>query len=119
MSSLLCIRINYTPCRGRVLAYLLFGSSSHFLATSLTNTEPEDLRRRAGWDGASGTSRHKLLDALHGIFLATVCWMTYVHTIDYLPPSAKIPERPFSDLHHQVQEPQRQRCAHNPPDAEL
>ena len=29
-------------------------------------TEPEDLRRRAGWDGASGTSRRQLLEILHG-----------------------------------------------------
>ena len=28
--------------------------------------DPGDLRRRAGWDGASGTSRRQLLDALHG-----------------------------------------------------
>jgi hypothetical protein len=28
--------------------------------------DPGDLRRRAGWDGASGTSRRQLLDALQG-----------------------------------------------------
>ncbi|KAF8831105.1 hypothetical protein HHX47_DHR1000262 [Lentinula edodes] len=37
----------------------------HVLSSLMMCTEPEDVRQRAGWDGASGQSRHQLLLDLH------------------------------------------------------
>lgn len=80
-------------------------------------TEPEDLRRRAGWDGASGISRHQLLDALHGkSVVVSARQTTYVHCTDYIPSAIMIPQRRFAALLQQAQDLQRQRCKyHNPP----
>ncbi|KAJ3502077.1 hypothetical protein NLJ89_g9048 [Agrocybe chaxingu] len=49
----------------------------HTLSSLIMCSEPEDLRRRAGWDGASGSSRRQLLDTLH----------------DYIPSAVMIPQR--------------------------
>jgi hypothetical protein len=80
-------------------------------------TEPEDLRRRAGWDGASGTSRHQLLDALHGkLFVVDGRLVTYIKRTEYISSAIMIPQRRFAALLHQAQDLQRQRCTyHNPP----
>ena len=69
------------------LCSLLHSLICFWLPSLIMCTEPEDLRRRAGWDGASGTSRHQLLDALHGkILVLSSGSMTYnsnyrVHSI--------------------------------------
>lgn len=80
-------------------------------------TEPEDLRRRAGWDGASGTSRHQLLVDLHGkLVVISVRQITYIQCTDYIPSAIMIPQRRFAALIQQAQDLQRQRCRyHNPP----
>ncbi|CAA7271486.1 unnamed protein product [Cyclocybe aegerita] len=71
----------------------------HTLSSLIMCSEPEDLRRRAGWDGASGSSRRQLLDTLH----------------DYIPSAVMIPQRRFAALLHQARAYQRQRCIyHNP-----
>ncbi|KAJ7286113.1 WD40 repeat-like protein [Mycena rebaudengoi] len=60
----------------------------------------DDLRQRAGWDGAAGDSRRILLDNLHR----------------YIPPSIMIPSRRFATLLHQANAYQRQQCVyHNVP----
>ncbi|KAJ7744979.1 WD40-repeat-containing domain protein [Mycena maculata] len=72
----------------------------HILSSLMMCSEPEDLRQRAGWDGAAGNSRRILLDNLHR----------------YIPPSVMIPPRRFSTLLHQANAYQRQQCVyHNIP----
>ncbi|KAK7037966.1 WD-domain-containing protein, partial [Favolaschia claudopus] len=72
----------------------------HMLSSLMMCSEPEDLRRRAGWDGAAGNSRRILLDQLHR----------------YIPPSIMVPPRRFSTLLHQAHSYQRQQCVyHNIP----
>ncbi|KAK7054652.1 hypothetical protein VNI00_003115 [Paramarasmius palmivorus] len=63
-------------------------------------SDPEDVRQRAGWDGASGTSRRELLSELHR----------------YIPPSVMIPQRRFLTLLQQAHSYQLQQCIyHNEP----
>ncbi|KAJ6525716.1 WD40-repeat-containing domain protein [Mycena capillaripes] len=72
----------------------------HMLSSLMMCSEPEDLRRRAEWDGAAGNSRRILLENLHR----------------YIPPSIMIPPRRFSTLLHQANAYQRQQCVyHNLP----
>ncbi|KAJ7709607.1 WD40 repeat-like protein [Mycena rosella] len=72
----------------------------HALSSLMMCSEPEDLRQRAGWDGAAGHSRRILLDNLHR----------------YIPPSIMVPPRRFSTLLHQANAYQRQQCVyHNIP----
>ncbi|KAJ7087763.1 WD40 repeat-like protein [Mycena epipterygia] len=72
----------------------------HILSSLMMCSEPEDLRQRAGWDGAAGNSRRILLDNLHR----------------YIPPSIMVPPRRFSTLLHQANAYQRQQCVyHNIP----
>ncbi|KAF5373710.1 hypothetical protein D9758_000745 [Tetrapyrgos nigripes] len=72
----------------------------HTLSSLIMCTNPDDLRQRARWDGAVGTSRRQLLDDLH----------------HYIPPSVMIPNRRFSTLIQQAHVHQLQRCIyHNIP----
>ncbi|KAJ6597194.1 WD40 repeat-like protein [Mycena vulgaris] len=72
----------------------------HILSSLMMCSEPEDLRQRAGWDGAAGNSRRILLDNLHR----------------YIPPSIMVPPRRFSTLLYQANAYQRQQCVyHNLP----
>lgn len=72
----------------------------HVLSSLMMCSDPEDLRRRASWDGASGTSRRQLLDDLQ----------------HYIPSSIMIPQRRFSTLLTQSREYQRHHCLyHNSP----
>lgn len=72
----------------------------HVLSSLMMCSGPEDLRRRASWDGASGTSRRQLLDDLQ----------------HYIPSSIMIPQRRFSTLLTQSRLYQRHRCIyHNSP----
>ncbi|KAJ7085797.1 WD40 repeat-like protein [Mycena belliarum] len=72
----------------------------HRLSSLMMCSEPEDLRRRAEWDGAAGQSRRILLNDLHR----------------YIPPSIMLPPRRFSTLLHQANAYQRQQCVyHNIP----
>ncbi|KAF8891225.1 WD40 repeat-like protein [Infundibulicybe gibba] len=72
----------------------------HTLSSFIMCSEPDDLRRRAGWDGASGNSRQRLLTNLHR----------------FIPSTIMIPQRRFSTLLHQARSYQRQRCVyHNSP----
>ncbi|KAG2147191.1 WD40 repeat-like protein [Suillus cothurnatus] len=72
----------------------------HVLSSLMMCSDPQDLRRRASWDGASGISRRQLLDDLQ----------------HYIPSSTMIPQRRFSTLLAQSREYQRYRCLyHNSP----
>ncbi|KAG2077940.1 WD40 repeat-like protein [Suillus decipiens] len=72
----------------------------HALSSLMMCSDPQDLRRRASWDGASGTSRRQLLDDLQ----------------HYTPSSTMIPQRSCSTLLAQSREYQRYRCLyHNSP----
>ncbi|KAJ3559320.1 hypothetical protein NP233_g11293 [Leucocoprinus birnbaumii] len=63
-------------------------------------SDPEDLRQRTGWDGASGSSRAQLLADLQF----------------YIPPSVMIPQRRLATLLHQAREYQHSQCVyHNSP----
>ncbi|KAG6889821.1 hypothetical protein C0995_014298 [Termitomyces sp. Mi166 len=71
-------------------------STSSFLMCS----EPEDLRQRAGWDGAAGSSRRQLLNNLQR----------------YIPSSIMIPQRRIATLLGQAHAHQQQHCLyHNTP----
>ena len=72
-------QINYIHSQGVQLfaSFYLFSHNWHAGINSLIMcADPGDLRRRAGWDGASGTSRRQLLDALHGRFGHAHVWGT-------------------------------------------
>ncbi|KAJ3812428.1 WD40 repeat-like protein [Lentinula aff. lateritia] len=72
----------------------------HVLSSLMMCTEPEDVRQRAGWDGASGQSRQQLLLDLHR----------------FIPPSIMIPQRRFLTLLQQAHQDQLRRCIyHNTP----
>ncbi|KAF8844876.1 WD40 repeat-like protein [Paxillus ammoniavirescens] len=72
----------------------------HALSSLIMCSDPDDLRRRASWDGASGTSRQALLSDLQ----------------DFIPSTTMIPSRRFATLLTQSRHYQRQRCLyHNTP----
>ncbi|CAK5265107.1 unnamed protein product [Mycena citricolor] len=72
----------------------------HFLSSLMMCSEPDDLRRRAAWDGVSGNSRRLLLTELH----------------KFIPASILIPPRRFTTLIDQAIAFQQQRCTyHNTP----
>jgi WD repeat-containing protein 26 len=82
-------------------------------------TNPEDLRQRAGWDGAAGLSRRQLLDDLHRVLFYpyfTCLLFIVLCPLDYIPPSVMIPNQRFSTLLQQAHLHQLQRCIyHNIP----
>jgi len=82
-------------------------------------SEPEDLRRRAFWDGAAGTSRQRLLNTLHSerLVLAHFAWVAHsLSWPDFIPSSTMIPQKRFQALIEQALEYQRHRCLyHNVP----
>ncbi|KZP21192.1 WD40 repeat-like protein [Athelia psychrophila] len=69
----------------------------HFLSSLLMCADPADLHERAGWDGASGASRHELLTALQS----------------YIPASTMIPRHRLSTLLTQAQTYQLQQCTYH------
>ncbi|KAL9715363.1 hypothetical protein Ac2012v2_002027 [Leucoagaricus gongylophorus] len=72
----------------------------HTLSSFLMCSDPQELRQRSGWDGASGSSRARLLADLQY----------------YIPPSVMIPQRRLATLLHQAREYQHSRCVyHNSP----
>ncbi|KAF3182569.1 hypothetical protein TWF225_006474 [Orbilia oligospora] len=68
----------------------------HFLS-SLMMLSPEDLQRRANWDGANGTSRRRLLNKLSSA----------------ISPSVIIPEHRLATLLQQVKDHQISRCLYH------
>ena len=82
---------------------------------------PEDLRRRAGWDGARGTSRTRLLNNLQSTFqfLCSYWPLLTQHDTEHIPSAVMIPQRRFLTLLEQSRLWQQQRCPyHNsPPDS--
>ncbi|KAI0724985.1 WD40 repeat-like protein [Fomitopsis betulina] len=74
--------------------------SLHALSSLMMCSDPEDLRQRAGWDGASGHSRRRLLGELQR----------------YIPSSVMIPQRRFATLLDQARAHQQSLCLyHNAP----
>ncbi|KAL6301773.1 WD40 repeat-like protein [Sparassis latifolia] len=72
----------------------------HTLSSLMMCSDPDDLRQRAGWDGASGSSRRQLL----------------VNLQRYIPSSVMIPQRRFATLLDQARTWQQSRCLfHNAP----
>ncbi|KAH9930616.1 WD40 repeat-like protein [Fomitopsis serialis] len=72
----------------------------HALSSLMMCSNPEDLRQRAGWDGASGHSRRRLLGNLQR----------------YIPSSVMIPQRRFATLLDQARAYQQSLCLyHNAP----
>ncbi|KAJ8078989.1 hypothetical protein PM082_013273 [Marasmius tenuissimus] len=86
--------------RNELTPYSVDTDVLHSLTSLIMCSEPEDIRHRAGWDGASGTSRQLLLNDLQR----------------YIPPSVMIPRRRFLTLLEQAHTYQLQRCIyHNTP----
>ncbi|KAG9318564.1 hypothetical protein JVU11DRAFT_656 [Chiua virens] len=72
----------------------------HALSSLIMCSDPEDLRRRASWDGASGTSRRTLLSELQ----------------HFIPSTTMIPSRRLAALLTQSRYYQREHCLyHNAP----
>ncbi|KAJ3712293.1 WD40 repeat-like protein [Lentinula raphanica] len=69
----------------------------HTLSSLIMCTEPEDVRQRADWDGASGQSRQQLLLDLHR----------------FIPSTVMIPPRRFHTLLQQAHEDQLRRCLYH------
>ncbi|KAL0577932.1 hypothetical protein V5O48_004039 [Marasmius crinis-equi] len=86
--------------RNELAPYSVDTELLHNLTSLIMCSDPEDVRQRAGWDGASGTSRHQLLNDLQ----------------QYISPSVMIPRRRFLTLLEQAHQHQVQRCIyHNLP----
>ncbi|KAI0934659.1 hypothetical protein AcV5_006428 [Taiwanofungus camphoratus] len=72
----------------------------HSLSSLMMCSDPEDLRQRVGWDGASGSSRRQLL----------------INLQRYIPSSVMIPQRRFATLLDQARAWQQSQCLyHNAP----
>ncbi|OCH88195.1 WD40 repeat-like protein [Obba rivulosa] len=72
----------------------------HSLSSLMMCSDPEDLRQRAGWDGAAGSSRRRLL----------------VNLQQYIPSSVMMPQKRFATLLDQARQFQLSRCLyHNAP----
>ncbi|KAI9061512.1 WD40 repeat-like protein [Trametes sanguinea] len=72
----------------------------HALSSLMMCSDPADLRQQVGWDGASGSSRRRLLMDLQR----------------YIPSSVMIPQRRFATLLEQARAYQQSRCLyHNVP----
>ncbi|KAF8136439.1 WD40 repeat-like protein [Boletus edulis] len=72
----------------------------HALSSLIMCSDPEDLRRRASWDGASGTSRQTLLSEMQ----------------HFIPSTTMIPSRRLAALLTQSRHYQREHCLyHNAP----
>lgn len=84
------------------------------------SSDPEDVRQRANWDGASGSSRHRLLanlqrmhDAGHHIHAFFADYGLYS---GYIPTSTMVPSRRMSTLLEQARSYQITQCTyHNSP----
>ncbi|KAF9265565.1 WD40 repeat-like protein [Marasmius fiardii PR-910] len=86
--------------RNELTPYSVDTDLLHNLTSLIMCSDPEDVRRRAEWDGASGTSRLQLLNDLQR----------------YIPSSVMIPQRRFLTLLEQAHSYQLQRCIyHNLP----
>lgn len=85
-------------------------------------TDPEDVRRKAHWDGASGTSRHKLLQAIQSTFRFFTLYPSYLRIWKsaYISPSEMIPQRRLAVLLEQARQYQHSQCAyHNAPPSDF
>ncbi|KAH7889566.1 WD40 repeat-like protein [Phlebopus sp. FC_14] len=69
----------------------------HALSSFIMCSDPEDLRRRASWDGVSGLSRQTLLSDLQ----------------QFIPSATMIPQRRFAALLTQSRFYQRERCIYH------
>ncbi|BGO89478.1 hypothetical protein NBRC10512_003937 [Rhodotorula toruloides] len=74
----------------------------HFLSSLIMCSTPDDLRQRAGWDGAAGTSRQQLL----------------VHLQDCISPSVMLPQHRLATLLGQAQAYQQRHRAVPPAPSE-
>ncbi|KAI0807887.1 WD40 repeat-like protein [Fomes fomentarius] len=69
----------------------------HALSSLMMCSDPVDIRQQAGWDGAGGTSRRRLLMDLQ----------------QYIPSSVMIPQRRFATLLEQARAYQQSRCLYH------
>lgn len=77
-------------------------------------SEAEDLRHRAGWDGAAGTSRQHLLSNLHSTSMFSCSnFGDLTRHEGYIPSSIMIPQRRIATLLRQALSYQRQRCVYH------
>src|SRR6266542_3697153 len=81
----------------------------------------EDLRRRAEWDGAKGTSRQKLLVEIQSIFTFLFFSKKYsfflifnkFKSLEYISPSIMVPEHRLETLLEQATTLQRISCLYH------
>lgn len=84
----------------------------HALSSLLMCPSAEDVKTKAGWDGASGQSRHQLLSSLSSkcyftVFLTTACADSFTECIS---PSVMLPEHRLAVLLQQVKDRQIDSC---------
>jgi WD40 repeat protein len=73
----------------------------------------EDLKEKAEWDGAEGTSRHRLLSDLSSKFTASEILVHELTLVEWISPSVMLPEHRLAILLDQVKRNQISRCLYH------
>jgi WD repeat-containing protein 26 len=113
---------SYSHCQGLSLIFPaifgLSGCSLLVMCSLIMCTDAADLRQKAGWDGAYGSSRRRLLFNLQSVttFLPSICKKLSLLSLGYIPSSLMIPPRRFVTLLDQARLHQISQCIyHNAP----
>lgn len=81
------------------------------------SSTPEELRRRAAWDGARGESRQRLLMQLQRnlfFFFAHFAAIVLIHPLaEFVPSSTMVPPRRLDTLLQQARDHQIELCNHH------
>jgi WD40 repeat protein len=105
------------PLSRFVLSALLHIGRWLIMSSLIMCTDATDLKQKAGWDGAHGSSRRKLLVDLQSEFpLNSICSGRLTTHLGYIPSSLMIPPRRFVTLLDQARLHQISQCIyHNAP----
>jgi WD repeat-containing protein 26 len=86
------------------------------LISLIMSSTPEELRRRAAWDGARGESRQRLLMQLQRMFFSPKLHVTIVlmhSSAEFVPSSTMVPPRRLDALLQQARDHQIELCNHH------
>jgi WD40 repeat protein len=80
--------------------FILYIRGNYHPSSLMMRSDPQDLRRRASWDGVSGISRRQLLDDLQcryemenlSVLLCVFIRPLTSYLADHMPPSTMIPQ---------------------------
>lgn len=74
------------------------------------SSSPQELQRRATWDGANGNSRHKLLNQLQRKLIRSSFSLLLTSYPEFVPSSTMVPPRRLDTLLEQAREQQIDSC---------